>query len=59
MISFLVSILLFLVVLYVVRLVVGELGLPPKIMTIVYLIIGLIALFYLLNLFGVYSFPLK
>lgn len=58
MISFLVSILLFLVVLYVVRLVVSELGLPPKIMTIVYLIIGLIALGYLLQMFGLYSFKL-
>lgn len=58
MISFLVTILILLVVLYVARLVIAELGLPGNITKIVYLILGLVALFYLLNLFGLYTFKL-
>ena len=59
MISILVSVLVLLVVLYVARLVIAELGLPANITKIIYLILGLVALFWLLNMLGVYSFPLR
>jgi uncharacterized membrane protein YuzA (DUF378 family) len=58
MISFLVTILMFLVILYVVRLVIGELGFPDNITKILYLIIGVIALFWLLDFFRIFSFPI-
>ena len=59
MISFLVTVLVFFVVLYVVRMIVAELGLPANITKILYLIVGLVALGYVLNFFGVYKFPLN
>ena len=55
MIAILVNILILLVALYVARLVIAELGLPANVAKIVYLIVALIALFFLLNLFGIYS----
>jgi len=57
MISFLITLLLVAVVVYVVHLVIGMLALPPQVKTIAYLIIGIIVLFWLLNYFGIYSTP--
>ena len=49
MVEFLVTVLVALVVLYVARLVIAELGLPANITKIAYLIVGLVVLFYLLS----------
>jgi hypothetical protein len=54
MIELLVSVILLLVVIYVVHLVIDALGLPANIKTVAYLIVGLIALFWLLDRFGLY-----
>lgn len=59
MISFLVTLLLAVVVVYVVHLVIDMLGLPQQVKTIAYLIIGLIVLFWLLSFLGLYTFPLR
>ena len=59
MISTLVTILIFLVIFYVVKIVIGEFGLPPTILRIVYIVMGLIALLWLLSILGVYTFPLR
>lgn len=53
LISFLFAVLILAIILYVVNLVIGMLSLPPQVKTIALLIIGLIFLFYLLNLLGV------
>lgn len=55
MIEILVTLLLLAVVIYVVNLVIGMLNLPSQVKTIAYLIVALIALFYLLDTFGIYS----
>lgn len=57
MISLLVTLLLVCVLIYVVNLVVGMLNLPETIKKIVYIIIGLVVLFWLLDFFGLYAFP--
>lgn len=59
MITFLVTLLLICVLVYVAHLVIGLLKLPDPIKTIAYIIVGLIVLFWLLNYFGIYSFPLR
>ena len=56
MIEFLITLLLIAVVVYVIHLIIGMLALPPQVKTIAYLIVGLVALFYLLSYFGLYSF---
>ena len=55
MIQFLITLLLVAVVIYVVNLLIGMLKLPSTVKTIVYLILGLVFLFWLLNYFGIYS----
>ena len=57
MISLLVALLVLVVVVYVARLVVAEFGLPPTVVKIVYLVIALLALFYFLDLLGLFTFP--
>lgn len=54
MIEFLITILLFCVVFYVVKLAIDTLTLPQPIKNITYLILGLIGLLFLLDRFGVY-----
>lgn len=56
MISLLVTIVILLVVLYVARLVVAELGLPANVIKIIYVVMALIALLVLLDIVGVYHF---
>lgn len=55
MIDFLVTLLLLAIVLYVVHLIIGMLALPQQVKTIAYLIIGVIALLWLLSYLGIYS----
>ena len=55
MIELIISILLLLVIVYVVHMVIDALGLPGNVKNIAYLIVGLIALFWLLERFGLYS----
>jgi hypothetical protein len=57
MISILITIVIFLVVFYIAKIIVGSLGLPANIVQIIYLVMGLIALLYVLSLFGLFSFP--
>ena len=52
MIEFLIAVIVLLVVIYVVKLVVAEIPLPENIKTVVWLILGLIILFAVLNFFG-------
>ncbi len=53
MIGFLIAVLVLLVVLYVVKVVVDYLELPPPIRKVVLLIVGLMALLWLLSQLGV------
>lgn len=55
MISILITIVIFLVVGYIIKLIVGQLGLPSGIVQIIYVIMGLIALIWLLDILGVYD----
>lgn len=57
MIELLVTLIIFLVIFYIAKLIIGSLGLPANIVQIIYLILGLIALLWILNLFGLFSFP--
>jgi hypothetical protein len=57
MISLLITIVVFLVIFYIAKLVIGSLGLPANIVQIIYLVLGLIALLWILSLFGLFSFP--
>lgn len=54
MIELLITLLLLAVIVYVVQLVIGMLNLPEQVKTIAYIIVALIALFYLLDKFGIY-----
>ncbi len=61
MISILISLLLLALLIYVVNLVIDLLGLPPAVKTIAVIIIGVLALVYILHLFGIavpLAFPL-
>lgn len=58
MIEFLITVLLLAVVVYVVHLIIGMLNLPQQIKTIAYIIVGLIALFWFLDKFGIYRVAL-
>ena len=53
LIDVLVALIVIAILIYVVNLVIGMLGLPAEVKTIALLIIGLIALLYILSLFGV------
>lgn len=53
LIDLLVTLLVIALIVYVVNLVISLLGLPAEVKTIALIIVGLIALFYILNLFGV------
>lgn len=57
MISLLITLVIFLVIFYIAKLIIGSLGLPANVVQIIYLVMGLIALLYLLSLLGIYSFP--
>lgn len=57
MISLLITIVVFLVIFYIAKLIIGSLGLPANIVQIIYLVLGLLGLLYLLSLFGLFSFP--
>ena len=59
MIEILVAIVVFLVVFYIIKLIVGQLGLPAPIVQIIYIVMALIAFLWLLDLVGLYSFNLK
>lgn len=52
-IGLLVVVLVLGIIIYVINLVIAQLSLPPIVKTIAYLIVGLVFLFYLLNLLGV------
>lgn len=52
MIEFLIMIIVALVVFYIVKLIIGSLGLPGNIVQIIYLVLGLIFLLWLLQYFG-------
>jgi uncharacterized membrane protein YuzA (DUF378 family) len=57
MIEFLITLLVLAVVIYVVHLIIGMLNLPEQVKKIAYLIVGLVALFWLLDFFHLFSFP--
>ncbi len=59
MIEFLIGLIILIAIVYVARILVPFLGLPEPITKILYLIIGLIALFWLLDLAGIYHFSLR
>jgi hypothetical protein len=59
MISLLITVVILLIVLYVARLVVAELGLPANVVKIIYVVMALIGLLILLNTFGLYDFQLR
>lgn len=60
MIELLVTILLFLIIIYVIYLainfIVARMSLPSEVQTILYIVLGLIALLFLLDILGLYSF---
>lgn len=58
MIALLVSLLILCVIVYVANLIIAQLGLPPPVKTIVYLIVGLIFLVWLLDTLGIYHLAL-
>lgn len=57
MIEFLVAILVLLIVVWALHLVIGSLGLPAPIQQVAYLIVALIALFWLLGILGIAPYP--
>jgi hypothetical protein len=57
MIGLLIWLVVMLVVFYIIRLVIAELGLPPTIVQIVYLVLGLVFLLLLLGELGVMGGP--
>lgn len=57
MIELLITIVIFLVVLYLARLIIAQLGLPANIVQIIYVVFGLVALLWLLSYLGVYTLP--
>ncbi len=59
MITLLITLLVVAVVVYVVKLILDMLPLPSPAKTIVYIIFALIVILYLLNMFHIYSTPLK
>jgi hypothetical protein len=59
LIGLLVTLLILAIVAYVVFLIIGMLHIPPPILTIVYLIVGLIFLVILLDKTGIYHVALK
>jgi len=59
MISLLITLLIVAVIVYVVKIILDLLPLPVPAKTIVYIIFALIVVVYLLNMFGIYSTPLK
>lgn len=58
MITILIWIIIALVVFYVLKLIIGELGLPGNIVRIIYIVMALIFLLWLLQMLGVFSFPM-
>ena len=56
MISLIVTLLLVAVLIYVVNIILGMISLPPAVKQIVYIIIGLVVLFWLLDFFHLYKF---
>lgn len=58
MINLLITIVIFLVVFYIAKLIIGQLGLPANIVQIIYIVLALIALLWILNLLGVYTLPM-
>ena len=63
MISFLITLLVVCVVVYVVHLLIDMLGLPPQVKTIAFIIVGLLVLAWILQSLGVWhsgvAFPVK
>jgi len=59
MIEILVTIVIFLVIFYIAKIIIGQLGLPAHVVQIIYIVMALIALLWLLDLFGLYNFNLK
>lgn len=57
MISLLITLIIFLVIFYIAKLIIGSLGLPANIIQIIYLIMALIAFLWLLSLFGLIAYP--
>lgn len=53
LIGLLVVLLILGIIIYVINLVIAQMSLPPVVKTIAYLIVGLVFLFYLLNLLGI------
>ena len=59
MIELLIGLIIAVVVFFIVKLVVAELGFSGNILRIIYAVMGLIFLLWLLNFLGVYHFPLR
>ncbi len=57
MIALLIALVVLVVVIYCLRLLLPMLGLPEPINTVILLIVGLIALLYLVNMLGATGFP--
>lgn len=57
MISLLITIVVFLVIFYIAKLIIGSLGLPANIVQIIYLVLALVALLWILQVAGVYTLP--
>jgi uncharacterized membrane protein len=56
-ISLLITIVVFLVIFYIAKLIIGSLGLPANIVQIIYLVLALVALLWILQVAGVYTLP--
>lgn len=55
MIDVLITLLLVAVVIYVVNIIINLISLPAQVKQIVYIILGLVILFWLLDFFGIYD----
>lgn len=55
-ITLLLTVVIFLVLFYVAKLVIAELGLPANIVRIIYIVMALLAFLWLLSLFGLFEF---
>lgn len=59
MIELLIGLVVALIVFYIIKLVVAELGFSPNLTRIIYVILGLAFLLWSLNFLGLFSFPLR
>ena len=59
MIELLVMVIVALIVFWIVKLIIGSLGLPGNIVQIIYLVMALIFLLWLLQFFGIFRLPIR